>query len=192
MAESTPTLRQRLGGRSLYLIGMMGSGKTSTGRPLAERLDYGFVDADAVIEQAAGCTIPEIFERDGEAGFRELETQVMSAICQRHSLVVATGGGVVTQRKNWGLLHSGIVIWLDVMRDQLLARLRADATERPLLQTPDPEAALDDLLAQRKPLYAEADLTVVIDQEDPATVADGILQLLPGLLKDPHQRPEDR
>ena len=192
MAESTPSLRQRLGGRSLYLIGMMGSGKTSTGRPLAERLGYGFVDADAVIEQAAGCTIPEIFERDGEAGFRELETQVMSAICQRHSLVVATGGGVVTQRKNWGLLHSGIVIWLDVMRDQLLARLRADATERPLLQTPDPEAALDDLLAQRKPLYAEADLTVVIDQEDPATVADGILQLLPGLLKDPHQRPEDR
>ena len=192
MAESTPTLRQRLGGRSLYLIGMMGSGKTSTGRPLAERLGYGFVDADAVIEQAAGCTIPEIFERDGEAGFRELETQVMSAICQRHSLVVATGGGVVTQRKNWGLLHSGIVIWLDVMRDQLLARLRADATERPLLQTPDPEAALDDLLAQRKPLYGEADLTVVIDQEDPATVADGILQLLPGLLKDPHQRPEDR
>ena len=192
MAESTPTLRQRLGGRSLYLIGMMGSGKTSTGRPLAERLGYGFVDADAVIEQAAGCTIPEIFERDGEAGFRELESQVMSAICQRHSLVVATGGGVVTQRKNWGLLHSGIVIWLDVMRDQLLARLRADTTERPLLQTPDPEAALDDLLAQRKPLYAEADLTVVIDQEDPATVADGILQLLPGLLKDPHQRPEDR
>ena len=192
MAESTPSLRQRLGGRSLYLIGMMGSGKTSTGRPLAERLGYGFVDADAVIEQAAGCTIPEIFERDGEAGFRELETQVMSAICQRHSLVVATGGGVVTQRKNWGLLHSGIVIWLDVMRDQLLARLKADATERPLLQTPDPEAALDDLLAQRKPLYAEADLTVVIDQEDPATVADGILQLLPGLLKDPHQRPEDR
>ncbi len=192
MAESTPSLRQRLGGRSLYLIGMMGSGKTSTGRPLAERLGYGFVDADAVIEQAAGCTIPEIFERDGEAGFRELETQVMSAICQRHSLVVATGGGVVTQRKNWGLLHSGIVIWLDVMRDQLLARLRADATERPLLQTPDPEAALDDLLAQRKPLYAEADLTVVIDQEDPATVADGILQLRPGLLKDPHQRPEER
>jgi len=84
------------------------------------------------------------------------------------------------------------VIWLDVMRDQLLSRLKADATKRPLLQTADPEAALDQLLAQRKPLYAEADLTVVIDQEDPATVADGILQLLPGLLKDPHQRPSDR
>ena len=110
MTESTPSLRQRLGGRGLYLIGMMGSGKTSTGRPLAERLGYGFVDADAVIEQAAGCTIPEIFERDGEAGFREIESQVMSAICQRHSLVVATGGGVVTQRKNWGLPPSGFWI----------------------------------------------------------------------------------
>jgi len=192
MADSTPTLKQRLGGRRLYLVGMMGSGKTSTGRPLAERLGYGFVDADAVIEQAAGCSIPEIFERDGEAGFRKLESQVLSAISQRHSLVVATGGGVVTERSNWGLLHSGIVIWLDVMRDQLLSRLKADATKRPLLQTADPEAALDQLLAQRKPLYAEADLTVVIDQEDPATVADGILQLLPGLLKDPHQRPSDR
>ena len=192
MADSTLTLKQRLAGRSLYLVGMMGSGKTSTGRPLAERLGYGFVDADAVIEQAAGCSIPDIFDRDGEAGFRSLESQVLSAISQRHSLVVATGGGVVTQPENWGLLHSGIVIWLDVMRDQLLARLKADATKRPLLQTPDPEAALDELLAQRKPLYAEADLTVVIDQEDPATVADGILQLLPGLLKDPRQRPEDR
>ena len=72
MADSTPTLKQRLGGRSLYLVGMMGSGKTSTGRPLAERLGYGFVDADAVIEQAAGCSIPEIFELDGEAGFRSI------------------------------------------------------------------------------------------------------------------------
>ena len=66
MADSTPTLKQRLSGRSLYLVGMMGSGKTSTGRPLAERLGYGFVDADAVIEQVAGCSIPEIFQRDGE------------------------------------------------------------------------------------------------------------------------------
>ena len=179
MSDPTPSLKQRLGGRSLYLVGMMGSGKTSTGRPLAEQLGYGFVDADAVIEQAAGCTIPEIFERDGEAGFRDLENQVLNAISQRHSLVVATGGGVVTQPENWGLLHSGIVIWLDV------ERLRADSTIRPVLQTEDPEAALNALLAERRALYAEADLTVVIQQETPAEVADGILQLLPTLLKDP-------
>ena len=191
MADSTPTLKQRLAGRSIYLVGMMGSGKTSTGRPLAERLGYGFVDADAVIEQAAGCSIPDIFDRDGEAGFRSLESQVLSAISQRHSLVVATGGGVVTQPENWGMLHSGIVIWLDVVPDQLLQRLNADSTVRPLLQTADPEAALNALLNERRPLYAEADLTVVINDETPEAVADGILQLVPSLLKDPSQRPTD-
>jgi shikimate kinase len=191
MADSTPTLKQRLAGRSLYLVGMMGSGKTSTGRPLAERLGYGFVDADAVIEQAAGCSIPDIFDRDGEAGFRSLESQVLSAISQRHSLVVATGGGVVTQPENWGMLHSGIVIWLDVVPDQLLQRLNADSTVRPLLQNADPEAALNALLNERRPLYAEADLTVVINDETPEAVADGILQLVPSLLKDPTQRRTD-
>ena len=191
MSDPIPSLKQRLGGRSLYLVGMMGSGKTSTGRPLAEQLGYGFVDADAVIEQAAGCSIPEIFERDGEAGFRALESQVLNAISQRHSLVVATGGGVVTQQENWGLLHSGIVIWLDVVPEQLMQRLRADSTVRPLLQTEDPDAALNALLNQRRPLYAEADLTVVINQETPLAVADGILQLLPSLLKDPTQRRTD-
>ncbi len=191
MADCTPTLKQRLAGRSLYVVGMMGSGKTSTGRPLAERLGSGFVDADAVIEQAAGCSIPDIFNRDGEAGFRSLESQVLSAISQRHSLVVATGGGVVTQPENWGMLHSGIVIWLDVVPDQLLQRLNADSTVRPLLQTADPEAALNALLNERRPLYAEADLTVVINDETPEAVADGILQLVPSLLKDPTQRRTD-
>ena len=191
MVDSTPTLKQRLGGRSIFLIGMMGSGKTSTGRPLAERLGYGFVDADAVIEQAAGCSIAEIFQRDGEPEFRALEKQVLNSISQRHSLVVATGGGVVTQRENWGLLHSGIVVWLDVIQEQLLKRLQTDKTVRPLLQTADPEAALNELLAERKGLYAEADLTVVINDEPPEAVADGIVQLLPGLLKDPTRRPGD-
>ena len=191
MAETTPTLRQRLGGRSLYLVGMMGSGKSSTGRPLAEKLGYGFVDSDSVIEQLAGCSIPEIFQRDGEAGFRELETQVLSAISERHSLVVATGGGVVTRSDNWGVMHQGIVIWLDVEREQLLKRLEADSTPRPLLQEADPAQALDRILNARRPQYSEADLTVVIAEETPDVVADGILQLLPNLIQDPpKQRPE--
>ena len=191
MQDSAPSLKQRLSGRSLYLVGMMGSGKTSTGRPLAERLGYGFVDADAVVEQAAGCTIPDIFENEGEPGFRALESQVLNAISQRHSLVVATGGGVVTRPENWGLLHSGIVVWLDVARDELMKRLQEDATVRPLLQSPDPEAALDNLLMERRSLYAEADLTVVINDESPDAVADGIVQLLPQLLQDPTQRRQD-
>ncbi|WP_115126560.1 shikimate kinase [Synechococcus sp. GEYO] len=191
MAETTPTLRQRLGGRSLYLVGMMGSGKTSTGRPLAERLGYGFIDADAVIEQVAGCTISEIFERDGEEEFRSLETQVMRSISERHSLVVATGGGVVTRTENWGMMHQGIVIWLDVERRQLLQRLQSDSTQRPLLMTGDPAETLDEILKQRRPLYDEADLTVVIESESADVVADGIIQLLPELIKDPpKERPE--
>jgi len=191
MAETSPTLRQRLGGRSLYLVGMMGSGKTSTGRPLAEKLGYGFVDADAVIEQVAGCTISEIFERDGEEEFRSLETQVMRSISERHSLVVATGGGVVTRIENWGMMHQGIVIWLDVERRQLLQRLQSDSTQRPLLMTEDPAEALDAILKQRRPLYDEADLTVVIESESADVVADGIIQLLPELIKDPpKERPE--
>lgn len=190
MAETTPTLRQRLGGRSLYLVGMMGSGKSSTGRPLAEKLGYGFVDSDSVIEQLAGCSIPEIFQRDGEARFRELETQVLSAISERHSLVVATGGGVVTRSENWGVMHQGIVIWLDVEREQLLKRLEADSTPRPLLQEADPAQALDRILNARRLQYSEADLTVVIAEETPDVVADGILQLLPNLIQDPpKQRP---
>ena len=191
MRETTPTLRQRLGGRSLYLVGMMGSGKSSTGRPLAEKLGYGFVDSDSVIAQLAGCSIPEIFQRDGEAGFRKLETQVLSAISEHHSLVVATGGGVVTRSENWGVMHQGIVIWLDVEREQLLKRLEADSTPRPLLQEADPAQALDRILNARRPQYGEADLTVVIEEETPDVVADGILQLLPNLIKDPpKQRPE--
>ena len=83
------------------------------------------------------------------------------------------------------------MIWLDVERDQLSKRLRADETPRPLLQRTDPEAAMDALLEERRPLYAEADLTVVIDDESPEVVADGILQLLPGLLRDPTQRRSD-
>ena len=190
MADPILSLKERLSGRSIYLIGMMGSGKTSTGRPLAKRLGYGFVDADAVIEQVAGCTIPEIFERDGEAGFRSIESQVLNAISQRHSLVVATGGGVVTKPENWGQLHSGIVVWLDVNRAQLIERLRDDSTQRPLLQQPNPEEALDTLLQERRPLYGEADLTVVIKDESPDAVADGILQLLPTLIKDPTEQHE--
>ena len=191
MAETTPSLRQRLGGRSLYLIGMMGSGKSSTGRPLAERLGYGFVDADAVIEQVAGSSISEIFERDGENHFRDLETQVLRSISERHSLVVATGGGIVTRSENWGMMHQGIVIWLDVERDQLLLRLQKDSTQRPLLQVNDPGEAVDKILSQRRPLYNEADLTVVVGTETADVVADGIIQLLPELIKDPpKQRPE--
>ena len=186
-ATTTPhPLKARLRGRNLYLIGMMGSGKSSTGRPLAQRLGYGFVDADGVVEALAGRPIPQIFETDGEQGFRTLESQVLQAIGQRHSLVVATGGGVITQPENWGVLHQGIVIWLAPERDQLLARLLVDPGERPLLQERDPAAALDAILEARTPLYAEADLRITVGDETVNAVTEKILEAIPGILK-PHE-----
>ncbi len=186
-ATTTPhPLKARLGGRNLYLIGMMGSGKSSTGRPLAQRLGYGFVDADGVVEALAGRPIPQIFETEGEQGFRMLESQVLQAIGARHSLVVATGGGVITQPENWGVLHQGIVIWLAPERDQLLARLLSDPGERPLLQERDPAAALDAILETRAPLYAEADLRITVGNETVNAVTEKILEAIPGILK-PHE-----
>ena len=176
-------LRSRLGGRNLYLVGMMGSGKSSSGRPLAQQLGYGFVDADNVIEEAAGRSIPDLFEQEGEEGFRALESQVLQAIGQRHSLVVATGGGVVTRPQNWGVLHQGIVIWLDPARETLMRRLTDDSTPRPLLACPDPEEALQRLLEQRRPLYAEADLRVPIGDQTAETVASLVLEKIPTILR---------
>jgi shikimate kinase len=185
-APSHTDLARRLEGLNLYLVGMMGTGKSAVGRPLAEALGYRFIDADAVLEQAAGRTIAEIFASDGEAGFRALETAVLGQISSWHSLVVATGGGVVTRPQNWGHMHQGVVIWLDAPAHLLLQRLAGDPTPRPLLQAADPESRLAGLLAERNPLYAQADLTIRQGRETPEAVAALVLEGLPGLIK---QRP---
>lgn len=181
--DPSQPLDERLQGTNLYLVGMMGSGKSSSGRPLAQQLGYGFVDADNVIEEVAGRSIPDLFEQEGEEGFRALESQVLQAIGQRHSLVVATGGGVVTRPQNWGVLHQGIVIWLDPPRETLMRRLTDDSTPRPLLACPDPEEALQRLLEQRRPLYAEADLRVPIGDQTAETVASLVLEKIPTILR---------
>jgi shikimate kinase len=178
-------LAARLGGVNLYLVGMMGAGKSSVGRPLAESLGYRFIDADTVIEQAAGCSIAEIFEREGETGFRDLETAVLQRIAGWHSLVVATGGGVVTRPVNWGHMHQGLVVWLDAPESVLLRRLQADPTPRPLLAGADGAGRLRQLLAERRPLYGQADLTVLQGEEPPQQVVDRVLLDLPTILRPP-------
>ena len=184
-------LARRLQGLNLYLVGMMGAGKSATGRPLAEALGYRFIDADCVIEQTAGRPIPEIFASDGEEGFRQLETAVLDSIAHWHSLVVATGGGVVTRPHNWGHLHPGVVIWLDAPRELLLERLSADATVRPLLALSDPAERLEALLAARRPLYGQADLTVIQQPgESPHRIAQRVLEGLPGILRQRQEPPE--
>ncbi len=192
MATPHAPLRQRHEGLTLYLVGMMGSGKSSAGRHLAERLGYRFLDADSSIEQVAGRSIPELFASEGETGFRDLEAAVLNQIASWHSLVVATGGGVVTRPENWGQLQQGVVIWLDAPDALLLERLSADPTPRPLMQSADPAARLAELMTQRRPLYAQADLHIVQDGRSADQVAEQVLEALPGVLKERTAAPQHR
>jgi shikimate kinase len=165
-----------LRGINLYLIGMMGSGKTTVGRILAEQLGYRFVDTDALIEQVAEQTITQIFAESGEAVFRELETSVLSELSAYTRLAIATGGGIVTKQENWGYLHYGLIVWLDVPIEQLFDRIKDDTT-RPLLQTSNPFEKLQNLLEQRSPLYAQADVRIIVKpQETPEALATRILE----------------
>jgi len=190
-AAAATGLRQRLEGLNLYLVGMMGCGKSSAGRHLAEQLGYRFLDADSSIEAVAGRSIPEIFASDGEAGFRDLEAAVLNQIAGWHSLVVATGGGVVLRPENWGQMRQGVVVWLDAPEELLLQRLAADPTPRPLMAAEDPAARLRELLAQRRPLYAQADLQIVQDGRPAALVAAQVLEALPSILKERQAGPPE-
>jgi len=131
----------------------------------------------------AGRPIPELFATEGEEGFRRLEAAVLNQIASWHSLVVATGGGVVTQPQNWGQLHQGVVIWLDAPDSLLLQRLAADPTPRPLMAVANPAARLAELLEQRRPLYAQADLHIQQDGRPADQVAAQILEALPSVIK---------
>ena len=181
---SSSSLKDLLGGRNLYLIGMMGSGKSLTGPFLANEIGYRFVDSDQVIEKVAKSSISEIFGKEGENGFREIETQVLKEIGQLYSLVVATGGGIVTHPGNWGVLHQGVVIWIDPGRNRLLQRLKVDNSSRPLLNENDPVSTFDQIYADRQLLYKEADLKIAVEDESPKNVALKILDHLPSILID--------
>ncbi|XGV96963.1 MAG: shikimate kinase [Leptolyngbya sp. BL-A-14] len=154
-----------LKGTSLYLIGMMGAGKTTIGQRLAAKLSYRFFDTDVVIEQVTGLPIRELFAQSGEADFRTLESQVLAQLSAYTRSVIATGGGIVLKRENWGHLRHGIVVWLDVPVAQLQQRLQGDRV-RPLLQEPDPTAKLQTLLEQRQALYAQADVCIRYRSEE--------------------------
>lgn len=168
---------QTLQGVSLYLVGMMGAGKTTVGQILAQQLKYQFFDTDTLIEQVSGSSIPKIFQQQGESEFRDLESQVLSELSSYTRLVVATGGGIIQRSLNWSYLHHGVVIWLDVSFEQLYERLILDPTPRPLLQTEDPRQTLQILLDQRRPYYAQADIHVHVDSPtQPEILATLILE----------------
>jgi shikimate kinase len=157
--------------KTIALVGLMGVGKTSIGRRLAQRLDLPFVDADAEIEAAAGASIEEIFQRHGEAAFRDGERRVMARLLDAPPHVIATGGGTFIDRSTRALLRAAaITVWLRADLELMLARVsRRD--NRPLLKNVDRRAVLERLIAERYPVYAEADLTIEsIDGPPDATV----------------------
>jgi shikimate kinase len=153
-------IRQSLGSRSIVLIGLMGAGKTAVGRRLANRLDLPFIDADSEIEQAAGQSITEIFAEHGEDYFREGERKVIARLLENGPQVLATGGGAYMNAETREAIRThGVSIWLKAELRVLLKRVQR-RDHRPLLASGNPETIMKQLMAERNPVYAEADIAV--------------------------------
>jgi len=147
--------------RSIFLIGMMGSGKSTVARLLANGIGFEWIDADRELEQRSGTCVANIFELEGESAFRQRESQLLRELTQRPGIVLATGGGAILDSGNRELLRSrGLVIYLQANADEIARRTRSDLT-RPLLQVQDRRARIAELLEQRAALYKQtAHLTV--------------------------------
>ena len=172
-----------LQGINLYLVGMMGAGKTTVGRLLASELEYGFVDTDEVITASAKKSINKIFAEEGEAEFRQLESDVLSQVSAYTKLAVATGGGIILKRENWSYLHHGLIVWLDATPELLYNRLKEDTT-RPLLQDSNPLLKISNILKERESLYALADLRITLQEgETPEEIAKRVMKQIPSVLK---------
>ncbi len=158
--EQMERVLARLGKRCIVLVGMMGAGKTSIGRRLANLMHLPFLDADAEIEKAANLTIAEIFARHGEADFREGEKRVVARLLGNGPAVLATGGGAfMSEETRERCRAEGVTVWLKADVPVLLDRVRKKGN-RPLLDRPNPEAVMRQLLAEREPIYALADITI--------------------------------
>ncbi|PSF37650.1 shikimate kinase [Aphanothece hegewaldii CCALA 016] len=166
-------------GLSIFLVGMMGTGKTTVGQVLAKQLGYRFFDTDVLIERVTQQSISEIFTIQGEEAFRDIESQILMEVCACTKSVIATGGGIVLRPKNWSYLRHGLVIWLDVPTNVLVQRLLLDTT-RPLLQETELKPKLETLMDSRKRLYSEADLHISIENaQTPEEIVAQILDRIP-------------
>jgi shikimate kinase len=173
-----------LKGLNIYLIGLMGTGKSTVGKVIADELGYRFFDTDILIEKVAQKTINEIFAFEGEEYFRDLETKVLEQISLCTKSAIATGGGIILKQQNWGYLRNGLIVWLDVEIPVIVQRLQEDNT-RPLLQEADMKSKLELLLEKRENLYKQADLHIKISELDsPETIAQTIINLIPTVLKE--------
>lgn len=153
-------MRERLGARPLVLVGLMGAGKSSIGRRLAEKLELPFVDADQEIEAAAGKSIAEVFADHGEPYFREGERRVIARLLENGAQVLATGGGAfMNDETRASIAAHAISVWLRADLPLLMKRVTKRA-DRPLLRAQDPEQVMRGLMDQRYPVYAQADVTI--------------------------------
>jgi len=163
----------------VYLIGPMGSGKTTIGQRVARQLGLEFFDCDQELEAQTGASVSLIFDVEGEEGFRDRETRMLEQLSRRKGVLVATGGGAVLRARNRELLrHNGLVVYMRTSVDQQLRRLNRDRT-RPLLQTGDRRSKLKQLAARRNPLYEElADIVYVSHSRSLDTAARALSELI--------------
>lgn len=162
---------------NIYLIGLMGAGKTTIGRQLARALKWPFYDSDKAIEESTGVDIATIFEFEGEEGFRDREQKMIQQLTQKNGIVLATGGGAILREQNRTLLkENGFVVYLQCSVERILERTRKDL-QRPLLQTDNPKARIENLLAQRESLYLScADYKIDTGAMQSKTVVNHILE----------------
>jgi len=175
MAKSDPSA-----GKSIVLIGLMGAGKTTIGRKLAERMGLPFVDSDEEVERAAGCSIADIFEIYGEPAFRDVEARVIQRIMEQGPTVVATGGGAFMNEHTRDVIRAGgTAVWLKAELEVLVART-SNRTDRPLLKDQNPHEKLRALIEERYPVYALADITVETGNESTESTAKRVYRALEG------------
>lgn len=171
-----------LGTRSVVLVGMMGAGKSTIGRRLSARLRLPFLDADTEIEAAAGMSIPDIFETHGEPHFRDGEARVIARLLDGGPAVLATGGGAFMHEDTRGRIRDKAVsIWLKADADIIMRRVKR-RSDRPLLQTADPELTVGRLISEREPVYQQADLTIWSRDVPHEKIVDECIEALHALL----------
>ncbi|WP_377297425.1 shikimate kinase [Rhizobium sp. SGZ-381] len=176
--------RAALGGRNLIFVGLMGAGKSAVGRVVAQQLALPFIDTDAEIERVSRMTIPELFANYGEQEFRALETRVMERLVRGGPRVISTGGGAfINERTRAAIRAGGLSLWLRAELDILWERVNK-RDNRPLLKTENPKQTLENLMHQRYPIYAGADLTVESRDVRKEAMAQEVLAAIAALSKE--------
>ncbi len=171
-------IKAMLGKRSIVLVGLMGAGKSTIGKRVAQMLGVNFIDADTEIEAVSRMTIPELFERYGEAEFRDLERRVIRRILRTGPKVLATGGGAfMNEQTRKAILRAGVSVWLKAELDVLMERV-GRKSNRPLLKTADPRATMQELMDKRYPVYALSEVTIISRDEKKDVMAGEVVDAL--------------